>query len=178
MNLTFKGFLKGYCRELTGLETNSLRRLIRSAETDSPSAAEAVYLLALAQDKGDYALELARETWMADSYAKANELHQTSNSWDEFFKLEDLPHRYLNVWRSYLAVKSRAATNRRVSGLMREKTLAALEQSGTTCYSLCKQLGLNKGNVYAYLHGGDNSKVSRETARSIMEYALSLAAPL
>ena len=61
---------------------------------------------------------------------------------------------------------------------MREKTLAALEQSDTSCYSLCKQLGLNKGNVYAYLHGGDNSKVSRETARSIMEYALSLAAPL
>ncbi len=178
MNLTFKGFLKSYCRELTGLETNSLKRLIRSSATDSPSAAEAVFLLALAQDKGNYALGLARGTWMADSYTKVYGLYRTCSSWDEFFELEDLPHRYLNVWRSYLAVKNRAVTDRRVSGLMREKTLAALEQSDTTCYSLCKQLGLNKGNVYAYLHGGDSSKVSRETARSIMEYALSLAAPL
>lgn len=178
MNLTFKGFLKSYCRELTGLETNSLKRLVRSVVADSPSAAEAVFLLALAQDKGDYALELAHDTWMVDGYVKVRELYRTCSSWDELFELEELPHRYLNVWRSYLAVKNRAATNRRVAGLMREKTLAALEQSDTTCYSLCKQLGLNKGNVYAYLHGGDNSKVSRETARSIMEYALSLAAPL
>ncbi len=175
MNLTFKGFLKNYCRELTGLETSNLRRLTHAVATDAPSAAEAVFLLALAEGKGGYALELARGTWMAESYVQAHELHQTCSSWDEFFELENLPNRYLNVWRSFLAVKNKAATNRRVTGLMREKTLAALEQSNTTCYRLCKQLGLNKGNVYAYLHGGDNSKVSRDTARAIMEYALALS---
>ena len=40
----------------------------------------------------------------------------------------------------------------------------------STRYGLCRDLNLNKGNVYAYL-AGDDSKVSRETARRIMEYA-------
>ena len=53
---------------------------------------------------------------------------------------------------------------------MRKKTLEALEESGETRYGLCRALHLNKGNVYAYL-AGDDSKVSRKTARRIMEYA-------
>lgn len=36
-----------------------------------------------------------------------------------------------------------------------------------TCYRICKKLKLNQGNVYAYLHGGDDTKVSRATARRI-----------
>lgn len=178
MNLTFKGFLKNYSRELTGLETSNLKRLLHAVTTDSPSASEAVFLFALTQNKGDYVLRLAQDAWMAESYAATHELFQKCSSWEEFFEQEELQNRYLNVWRSYLAVKNKATTNRRISGLMREKTLVALEQSNVTCYHLCKQLGLNKGNVYAYLHGGDNSKVSRETARAIMEYALALKPPL
>ena len=54
---------------------------------------------------------------------------------------------------------------------MREKTLAALASSGRTVYSLCGELGLNRGNVYAYLNAGDVTKVSRATARRILEAA-------
>ena len=41
--------------------------------------------------------------------------------------------------------------------------------SGTA--GLAARLGLNRGNVYAYLNGGDVTKVSRATARRIMEAA-------
>ena len=60
--------------------------------------------------------------------------------------------------------------DRRINALMRKRTLGALGESGVTRYGLCRDLNLNKGNVYAYL-AGDDSKVSRETARRIMEYA-------
>ena len=57
---------------------------------------------------------------------------------------------------------------------MREKTLDAIESGGLTVYRLCKDLDLNQGNVYAYLGKGDASKVSRATARRLMEHAQSL----
>lgn len=66
-------------------------------------------------------------------------------------------------------MKEKPAADRRVNALMRKKTLEALEESGVTRYGLCRALRLNKGNVYAYL-AGDDSKVSRKTARRIMEY--------
>ena len=67
-------------------------------------------------------------------------------------------------------MKEKPVADRRINALMRKRTLGALEESGVTRYGLCRDLNLNKGNVYAYL-AGDDSKVSRETARRIMEYA-------
>ena len=77
---------------------------------------------------------------------------------------------FANVRHAYRAVKEKPVADRRINALMRKRTLGALEESGVTRYGLCRDLNLNKGNVYAYL-AGDDSKVSRETARRIMEYA-------
>ena len=57
---------------------------------------------------------------------------------------------------------------------MRKKTLDALHANNVSIYRLCKDLGLNLG--YAYLSKGDATKVSRDTARTIMEYAVGLNA--
>ena len=51
MNLTFEGFLKGYCRELSGQQSLSFRKLVEWATTDAPRVAEPLFLLALAQGK-------------------------------------------------------------------------------------------------------------------------------
>ena len=61
--------------------------------------------------------------------------------------------------------------DRRIIELMRKATLDAMERRRLTAYRICKALDLNLGNVYAYLGKGDVSKVSRNTARRIMEYA-------
>jgi predicted transcriptional regulator len=53
---------------------------------------------------------------------------------------------------------------------MRPRIVEALARRGITRYRLCKDLGLNPGNVYAYL-AGDDTKVSKETARRILGYA-------
>ena len=90
---------------------------------------------------------------------------------ESFAARDDIPQRYRNVYRAYRAKKDAPLADRRVSALMREKTLDALKISGMTNYRLCKDLGLNMGNVYAYLGKNDTTKVSRATARRIMEYA-------
>ena len=170
MNLTFEGFLKGYCRELSGQRSLSFRKLVEQATTDAPRVAEPLFLLALAQGKAEYVLGLSEGSWMEESYRGVLSLYGQAGSMASLCTKSELPNRYANVWRAYRAVKEKPAADRRVNALMRKKTLEALEESGVTRYGLCRALRLNKGNVYAYL-AGDDSKVSRKTARRIMEYA-------
>ena len=59
MNLTFEGFLKGYCRELSGQQSLSFRKLVKQATTVAPRVAEPLILLALAQGKAEYVLGLS-----------------------------------------------------------------------------------------------------------------------
>ena len=170
MNLTFEGFLKGYCRELSGQQSLSFRKLVEQATTDAPRVAEPLFLLALAQGKAEYVLGLSEGSWMEEGYRGVLSLYGQASSLASLCSEDKLPNRYANVWRAYRGVKEKPAADRRVNALMRKRTLKALEESGVTRYGLCRDLNLNKGNVYAYL-AGDDSKVSRETARRIMEYA-------
>lgn len=52
----------------------------------------------------------------------------------------------------------------RIKDLVRMRTLEELAKTQTTVYALCKRLGLNLGNVYAFLNKGENDKLSRENA--------------
>lgn len=170
MNLTFEGFLKGYCRELSGQQSLSFRKLVKQATTVEPRVAEPLFLLALAQGKAEYVLGLSEGSWMEEGYRGVLSLYGQTGSLASLCAEDKLPNRYANVWRAYRGVKEKPAADRRVNALMRKRTLEALKESGVTRYGLCRDLRLNKGNVYAYL-AGDDSKVSRETARRIMEYA-------
>lgn len=170
MNLTFEGFLKGYCRELSGQQSLSFRKLVEQATTVAPRVAEPLFLLALAQGKAEYVLGLSEGSWMEEDYRDVLSLYGQAGNIISLCAKSELPNRYANVWRAYRAVKEKPVANRRINALMRKRILEALEESGVTRYGLCRALHLNKGNVYAYL-AGDDSKVSRETARRIMEYA-------
>lgn len=170
MNLTFEGFLKGYCRELSGQQSLNFRKLVERATTVEPRVAEPLFLLALAQGKAEYVLGLSEGSWMEEGYRGVLSLYNQAGSLVSLCAKDDLPNRYANVWRAYRGVKEKLAADRRVNALMRKRTLEALAGSSLSRYGLCRDLHLNKGNVYAYL-AGDDSKVSRETARRIMEYA-------
>jgi len=170
LNLTFEGFLKGYCRELSGQQSLSFRKLVERATTVEPRVAEPLFLLALAQGKAEYVLGLSEGLWMEEGYRGVLSLYNQAGSLVSLCAKDDLPNRYANVWRAYRGVKEKPAADRRVNALMRKRTLEALAGSSLSRYGLCRDLHLNKGNVYAYL-AGDDSKVSRETARRIMEYA-------
>lgn len=172
MNLTFKGFLRGYCRELTGLKTDNLKKLCASAASEQPAAAEAVMLFAAASGKAEYLRSLAGGTWLAEGYGEAVEAMKDFDTVEEWLASGKAPSRYGKAWNAYQAKRKAAENDRRVSLLMRDKTLDAMETAGVTAYALCKELELNLGNVYAYLNKGDATKVSKATARRLMECSL------
>ena len=107
---------------------------------------------------------------MEEDYRGDLSLYEQAGGMASLCAKSELPNRYANVWRAYRAEKEKSVADRRINALMRKRTLGALRESGGTRYGLCRDLNLNKGNVYAYL-AGDDSKVSRKTARRIMEYA-------
>ena len=172
MRRTFEGFLKAYCAELAGRQTVSLRTLCAYADGPAPRVAEPLFLLALEEGKLDLLLSRCAGTWMEHDYrALAPTARQFAGDARAFLEAGGTPQRYAKVLDAFRARTGAKEADRRVTALMREKTNAALEARGITRYQLCKDLGLNMGNVYAYLGNGDATKVSRDTARRIMEYA-------
>ena len=175
MNLTFKGFLRSYCRELTGLQTDNLRKLCDCVNKSCPAAAEAVVVFAASQDKIAYLAGYAKGTWVGESCDVFAVKSGGCSSIELFLQSDEAPQRFKKVWLAYQAKKHASDADRRVIALMREKTLAVLSESGATIYSVCQDLRLNKGNVYAYLNKGDATKVSRSTARMILRHTQELA---
>lgn len=174
MNMTFKGFLRAYCRELTGLSTDSLRKLLQVVLGDAPAAAEVVMAFAAAQGKEGYLAELARGTRLEDEYARAAREIEGAGGIEPYVQSKGASERYRKVWHAYRTKREAVVNDRRVVALMGEKLRALMEEKNVTAYRLCKELGLNKGNVYAFLHKGDASKVSRRTARRILNYVEAL----
>lgn len=172
MRLTFKGFLLAYCQELSGLQTSSLKKLCTAAANESPRVAEPLFLYSLEIDRLDQLLQCSKGAWMEADYQQlADAALSYHGEAQRFLQENEAPERYEQVLAAYLARTGAIDADRRVIALMRDKTNDALKAKGITIYRLCKDLGLNMGNVYAYLGKGDVAKVSRATARRIMEYA-------
>lgn len=178
MNLTFKGFLRNYCRELTDLNTDNLKKLLAAVNTTAPSAAEALFLFAMVQNKADYLVKASFGSWVHEQYEKILHDSKDFNSLSDYLVSDVAPERYKKVWNAFCAKKNAIKSDRRVITLMREKTITAMEAADLTAYTICKNLNLNIGNVYAYLHSGDVTKVSRATARKIMQFAVNSEAAI
>lgn len=173
---TFRRWLLRYCCSLTGVSTTSLKKLASAVCEHAPHAAETVFL---------YALDLGR----VDDLAKNTEFEDVCEGWEEMRSLSSeysgraemflrdrrnaLPNRYRKVLDAYDSIEANAANDRRVIAMMAQKTREALEASGVTRYRLAKDLGINEGNLYAWL-AGDAAKMSRQTARRAWLYARSL----
>lgn len=176
MRLTFRGWLLSYCQELTGLKTTSVKKLVSAVEGSAPHASAAVFFLAVETERVDDLLDRASDPeLLAEWESMAAMLPESPTGAEAFARTnyDDLPIRYRKVIDAYDAVAEGRENDERAKALMAEKTVAALANAGKTRYRLCRDLGLNEGNVYAWL-AGDPSKVSRATARRAWRYAESL----
>jgi len=84
---------------------------------------------------------------------------------------EALPSNYTKVYRSYMSVRDRTKNDAHSKTLMRKRTMELLHEKQVSSYRVYKDLGLNPGNVNAYLKHGDVSKLSLDTARRVLKYA-------
>lgn len=174
--LTLKGFLRQYCKVLAGLDTLSYARLASRAENGWARVAEPLVLLAVVEGKLPL-LKKRAGALVSNAVAQLEGALETTKHCDLasepslLERKDELPESFRKVLVSYEAEVGKVANDRRLTGLLREMLLPVMEEKGLTGYRLCKELGLNSGNVYAFLANGDVKCVSKETALRMFEFA-------
>ena len=168
MNLTFKGFLKKYCAELSGINTSNIRRLVNAANTNAPRVAEPLFVYAYVADKAKYLISVSENTWMHKDYIKLLKIiNEKFPDIQDFLRSDIAPKRYAAVLDAYNLKDDVIKSNRRVLYKLRPKVKESLKKSGMSKYKVCKELDINPGNFYAYMNG-DDSKISSEIAYAVI----------
>ena len=169
--LTFKGFLTQYVKQLSKNNTNSFYRLAEEAGSDNPRLKEPLFLFALYSDKQTVLLQATKDKSLFEEYQKMVSLYSA----DQMTRLfEDnasvLPNEYHKVWRSFQSQKNRGQSDDHTKELLRLKVKRLQEQCGVSNYRIYTDLKLNPGNVNAWLKHGVADKVSLDTARRTLRY--------
>lgn len=169
--LTFRGFLTQYVRQLSEQETNSLYKLAAEAGSTNPRLREPLFLYAVYAQKQDVLLQATKEPELHSEYHRLTMLY-TADRMTEMFEQASpvLPAEYHKVWRSYQSRKNRTQADDHTKELMRQKVKRLQEKHGVTNYRIYTDLKLNPGNLNAWLKHGDCDKVSLDTARRTLRY--------
>jgi hypothetical protein len=168
--LTFKGFLESYVKYLSGEDTVDLTRL-SSLLSDEPRLAEPLVLWAVVTGRGVRLAELlkkeplASEVRAVEQLAEAGRLEKTLAAADPGLRPE-----YAKAWRSYVSRRDAASRDARLKLEARERVLALEAEKSVTRYRMAKALGLNPGNLSAFLVQGNASKLSVDKAFQLVRY--------
>lgn len=169
--LTFKGFLAQYVRDLSEAGTNSLYKLAREADKTNARLVEPLFLYALTSGKQEVLLRAVRGNRLYDHYCTMLETCTAETLTETFQKgTAQLEEGYVKVWKSYLRCKNRGQGEEHTKELMRQKVLRIQEKKGISNYRIYTDLKLNPGNFNAWLKHGCGNKVSLETARKALHY--------
>lgn len=169
--LTFAGYLGSYVRFLGGQETLALSRLAALTRSE-PRLVEPLLLWAAKTGRAGRLSELLedRERLLGEletlvSMEQAGRLEPALATEDPRLRPE-----YSKVWRSYVARRDAPVRDAELKLEARKRVLALEKAKGVTRYRMAKDLGLNPGNLHAFLAQGDPSKVSLDRALGLVEY--------
>ena len=169
--LTFAGYLKSYVPALAEERTQAVSRLVRAARTNPRVVAPLLLLAATTNRSEELARRLAdrpdllAELSLLARLAEKDELEAALAAEDPRLRAE-----YTKAWRSFVARRDAAARDARLKQVARERVLALESQKHVTRYRMAKDLGLNPGNLHAFLTQGNVSKLSLEHAHELVEY--------
>ena len=169
--LTFRGFLLQYVKQLSACGTADVAALTAEAANENPRLREPLTLYALFAGKQRSFLKAAADSDALSAHAAL--LRQCSAE-EVFVLLSEnsprLPAEFHKVWRSYQAKKNRLTADNHTKTLMREKILTLQSQSGLSNYRIYTDLKLNPGNINAWLKYGAAEKISLSNARKVLHY--------
>jgi hypothetical protein len=169
--LTFRGYLESYVQLLAGQRTLALPRLAALARSE-PRLTEPLVLWAVAtgnasrlsrllQAQGDLERELATLVSL-----------QQQGTLESALAAEDhrLRPEYTKVWRSYVVRRDACARDAQLKLEARNRVLALEKSKRVSRYRMAKDLGLNPGNLHAFLAQGDPTKLSLDRALGLVRY--------
>ena len=169
--LTFAGFLQSYVRSLSGADTLALPRLAAVTETE-PRLVEPLLLWASVTDRAGRLSSLLegreamqRELWTLTRLHEADLLEDALAHEDPRLRPE-----YAKAWRSYVARRDAVNRDKDVRLEVRKRVLELEARKGVSRYRMAKDLGLNPGNLHAYLSQGVPTKLSLDRVAELVRY--------
>lgn len=169
--LTFTGFLQSYVRALSGESTLSLRRLA-AASAAEPRLVEPLLLWAAVTDRAEQLspllesrVALQHELWELARLHGAELLEDALAREDPRLRPE-----YAKAWRSYVARRDAVERDKDVRLEVRKRVLQLEARKKVSRYRMAKDLGLNPGNLHAYLAQGVPTKLSLDRVAELVRY--------
>lgn len=169
--LTFTGFLESYVRALAGGKTLSLSKLAELSASE-PRLVEPMLLWAATTDRADRLSGLLADREDLQRELAALVVLERSGSLQHMLTAEDsgLRPEYSKVWRSYVVRRDAAARDAELRLEVRKRILELEAQKNVTRYRMAKDLGLNPGNLHAFLSQGNPTKLSLDRVAELLQY--------
>lgn len=163
--LTFKGFVASYVRELSYTGTSSMRKLLEELD-ENIRLMEPLVIYAVLMDAPQ---KVCRKN--PDFYAEYMRMGCKLNN-DVFMweNRDELPERYRKVVEAYEYRANRIKNDNHTKLLMREKIIRIQECKGITNYRIYTDLELNPGNVNGFLKNGTVNKLALDVVRDIWNF--------
>ncbi|MCL2150697.1 MAG: hypothetical protein FWH50_00520 [Coriobacteriia bacterium] len=181
---SFSRWIKNQLMLLSGFSRFDLRKLAAAAQSSKPRLIEPLLLYARAANCTDRLLGLV---WRDDVRKQYLDTLETIGASDleslALFGLEaglekspvikQLPRDYVKFLRSFQVAYRQPEIKSQSKQLRWDRSRALQLEKGIGSSEICRDLGLNLGNVNAYLKYGALEKVSLEKATEIMKYLYS-----
>lgn len=167
MSQSFRGFLSKYCKELTGSNTTSIKKLFHLADSEYPRAYEPLLLLAISDNRVPYLLKQAQGSSVLPRYEELlNAWEKSKQPLEAYLETLSEDNRFRRPLSAWQAEQARLKDDRKVLAQIAKSLSDILNAKHITRATACKLAQVNKGNFYAFLKG-DPSKLSRKTAMRI-----------
>lgn len=168
--LTFEGYLLAEVQRLAGVQTTALAVLCNRLP-EEPRLFEPLAMWAAVTGS------LSRFEACVQSESRAEELSKlralsSSGNLENALSSEDLPlpPAYLKTWTSYVSRRDASKRDEMLKSAVRDRVLAAEAARHVTRYRMAKDLGLNHGNLHAFLSMGNTKKLSLDRAYELLKY--------
>jgi len=167
----FKGWVSRELTYLSGENTLNLRRLAYLAQGSIPRLWERLALYAIATGKTQ---RLKDYLYRAEKIEELNTLVRKFEGMDfndpEIAHRVQMPDRFKKALLSFKAAYEKVDTRNESKKLRWEKSVELQKKKGISTALICKALGLDAGNISAYLKHADIDRISLEKATDIMKY--------
>ena len=169
----FDRWIKRQVLELANAESFSLRKFAALAQKEIPRLREPLLLYAIANGCADKLLSYIYKDEVLNSYKIAFNLLKDVSLTEvalNNLNIEGLPREYSKFFTSYKSAYNKPQTNSESKRMRWERSRMLQLEKGVNTADIYRSLGLNPGNVNAYMKHGALDKVSLENATEIMKY--------
>jgi len=174
--LTFKGFLHQYVKELSFSRSNNIRSLVHEVPNGNYRLTEPLVLYALSVNKDDYLRRVAEDSFLLAEAFRFDgmnfEMVELLLETDYSNRDGTIPRNYAKLYDSYVLARDRQQNENHSKMLLRDRINELRREKSISVYRVYTDLKLNHGCIHDYVKNGNVKGVGLNTAKQILDYLL------